>query len=93
MQISSKTKSDIAVINKIEQINSWTVVPNPATNEISLGGIEGVIENIQIIDMTGKTLMELTELTIIDLSAMNSGAYIVRVVVDGKVQQMKFIKD
>jgi len=79
--------------NEIEQPNTWAVSPNPSTNEITLNGLEGVVENVQVLDMTGKSLIELTEFTKIDVSTLNSGTYIVRVIVDGKVQQMKFIKE
>lgn len=79
--------------NEVDQLNTWMVSPNPTTNEISLNGVEGTVDNIQIIDMTGKSLIELTELNVIDVSTLDAGAYFVRILVDGKVQQIKFIKE
>lgn len=71
----------------------WTVAPNPASSAITVHGVDGFVEDIQIISMTGASVYQNTELSIIDISALESGVYLMRLVVDGKVQQTKFVKE
>ncbi|NRA13113.1 MAG: S8 family serine peptidase, partial [Crocinitomicaceae bacterium] len=72
---------------------SLTVFPNPTSSEISIKGMEGSVENVQIIDMTGESVYSSDELTTINVTELNSGAYFIRLIVDGKVQQVKFVKE
>jgi subtilisin family serine protease len=78
---------------EIELESSLTVFPNPTSSEISINGIEGIVEDVQIIDMNGKSIYASDQLTTINVSQLNSGTYFVRLVVDGKVQQVKFVKE
>ncbi|MCR9171637.1 MAG: S8 family peptidase [bacterium] len=84
---------DIVGENELEMEYNWTVAPNPASNTITVNGLEGTVENVQIISMTGASVYQNTELSIIDVSTLESGVYILRLVVDGKVQQTKFVKE
>ncbi|GAB5417126.1 MAG: hypothetical protein Crog4KO_19920 [Crocinitomicaceae bacterium] len=84
---------DIVGQNELELDYNWNVVPNPAPTSININGIEGSVEDIQIISMTGTSVYQSSELTTIDVSSFKSGVYIIRLVVDGKVQQMKFVKE
>ena len=78
---------------EIELESSFTVFPNPTTSEISINGIAGTVEDVQIIDMNGKSLYASDQSKTINVSELNSGTYFVRLIVDGKVQQVKFMKE
>lgn len=83
---------DLVGQNELELDYHWTVAPNPAATTISINGVEGALEDLQIISMTGASVYQTTELTAIDVSNLESGVYIIRMVVDGRVQQKKFVK-
>lgn len=78
---------------EIELESSFTVFPNPTTSEISINGIAGTVKDVQIIDMNGKSLYASDQSKTINVSELNSGTYFVRLIVDGKVQQVKFMKE
>lgn len=79
--------------NEQEIDYNWTVSPNPASNTISVKGIVGTVADVQIISMLGASVFQGSEVSAIDVSALESGAYILRLVVDGKVQQTKFVRE
>ncbi|XOV66277.1 MAG: S8 family peptidase [Fluviicola sp.] len=79
--------------NELEIDYHWTVAPNPTSSSIAVKDVEGNVENIQIISMTGASVYQGHELSSIDVSTLESGVYVLRLVVDGKVQQAKFIKE
>ncbi|MCH2225587.1 MAG: T9SS type A sorting domain-containing protein, partial [Crocinitomicaceae bacterium] len=63
-------------------INDWSIFPNPATNSaiIEIQG-NGTIEMLEVIDLTGRTLLTRNNLgssTVLDLDSLNNGAYIIR---------------
>jgi hypothetical protein len=78
--------------NEIEQNLTWVVAPNPASDVITVNGIEGNVEDVKVIDVLGGIVFESSELTPIDVTCLNTGTYFVRLIVNGKVQQQKFIK-
>ncbi len=87
------TALDIVGQNELELQYNWTVAPNPAATTININGIAGSVEDVQIISMTGASVYQASELSSIDVSDFDSGVYIIRLVVDGKVQQTKFVKE
>lgn len=84
---------DIVGQNELEIENTWTVAPNPASASITINGVKGTVEDVQIISMTGASVYRNTALSTIDVSMLESGVYIIRLVVDGRVQQTKFVKE
>ena len=79
--------------NELEIDYNWVVAPNPASTTISVNGVEGSVEDVQIVSMMGASVYQSTELLTIDISTLEPGVYILRLIVDGKVQQKKFVKE
>ena len=74
-------------------IKAVKLYPNPAADLIRLSNIEVV--NVQVTDLTGKTLMSLTNVndqTDINVSNLNSGVYFVTVKGENVNETIKFIK-
>jgi len=84
---------DLVGQNELEIDYNWIVTPNPAANTISISGVDGTVEDVQIISMTGASVYQASALSAIDVSMLESGIYIIRLIVDGKVQQTKFVKE
>jgi subtilisin family serine protease len=84
---------DIVGQNELEQTYNWTVSPNPASTSITVNDVQGTVEDLQIISMNGASVYQSSELTTVDVSNLESGVYMIRLVVDGKVQQVKFVKE
>lgn len=78
---------------EIELDNSFVVYPNPSSTVITIKGISTIVGDLRIIDLGGKVVYNSAELTTIDVSTLNSGTYLVRIVADGKVAQTKFVKE
>jgi len=75
--------------------NEIIIYPNPATDLISIQGIEvGAI--VTIYAMSGQKVMELksdSEITQINLSDLEAGIYTVAIITDGKITSQKMIKN
>jgi len=70
----------------------WQISPNPSSDVISLNGDLSGIEAIQIINLKGE-IMNTTESCVnIPIHFLESGAYFIRIIRDGKIEQSKFIK-
>lgn len=81
-------------LTEINEVVNWTVYPNPSSNVIQIQGIENIAEvhEIEVIDMTGKVQkLELIKGEA-NISDLNAGNYILRLVINGKVKQTKIIK-
>ncbi|MDB0063116.1 S8 family peptidase, partial [Crocinitomicaceae bacterium] len=77
-----------------EMEKSWMIYPNPSADLIQIDGVEG-IENVQevyIIDATGKVSTLEMNSGGIAISNLPTGNYIVRFLANGKVLQSKFVK-
>ncbi|MFT5859852.1 MAG: minor extracellular serine protease Vpr [Flavobacteriaceae bacterium] len=79
-------------LNESLQSVSWTLFPNPAVNVLSISEIEGVITSIQIIDQSGRLVLQPADLELIDISSLETGSYLFRIVNNGKVEQKPFVK-
>lgn len=78
--------------NELNQELSWNVYPNPAHNVLHVYSLTGKIGAIQIIDQLGRIIMTTEKNDQIDISFLNSGVYLFRVVRNGKVEQLRFVK-
>ncbi len=78
--------------NELNQELSWNVYPNPAHNVLHVNSLTGKIGAIQIIDQLGRIIMTPEKNDQIDISFLNSGVYIFRIVRNGKVEQLRFVK-
>jgi M6 family metalloprotease-like protein len=84
-------------INHNKQTNKFTVYPNPANNELRISSSEFRVDIIEIFDVYGGKLFSLTASrlpqTVVDISSLSSGIYIVRII-DGKDSYtQRFVKE
>jgi len=71
---------------------SASIVPNPASDRFSIKTAKN-IETVEIFDLLGKKVLSETEKSQdIDVSALHSGIYIVKVKTDGGTNSVKLIK-
>lgn len=70
----------------------WTIYPNPTNEEISLNGVEGSVQSIEVLDLFGNIVIVTSASNKINVGALSNGTYFVKVIRDGKVEQKKFIK-
>ncbi len=83
-------------ITGVEEINlfSTSIYPNPANNVVNISAENGTIENIQIIDLSGRTVIVTNSSTmneIINVSELNTGVYFVKVSINGNVETHRLI--
>ena len=71
----------------------WNVYPNPASDVINVGGeLADQCDDIMIFDMTGRMLQHTYDADNIDVSNLNNGLYILRVITDdGRCFTEKFL--
>lgn len=74
--------------------NSFTVVPNPATERVVLNGLEDNSQ-VELLDVNGKLVLRGTykDNDVIDLSFLSKGLYFVRVTDANSVSVQKIIKN
>jgi hypothetical protein len=76
--------------------SNFKVYPNPTKNEWNFTNLNDTIENIQILDVLGKTIINLTQKSnsiIFNASELNDGIYFARVTADNSVSTIKLIKN
>lgn len=83
---------DMIGINEIEKEYNWSVFPNPASDNVSLSGDLTGVKDIQIVDVNGRTSLEVSNTTQVNISSLDSGTYFIRMIRNNKVEQQKFIK-
>lgn len=69
----------------------WSVYPNPASEVLTIKGLETDVKAIQIINLNGQVIKELQFATQISVSDLSSGVYILRLINNNHVEQRKFI--
>jgi hypothetical protein len=77
--------------------SSVSISPNPVNEVLQLNGIVGEIKSHQLFDMTGRAAAPLTlekknDVYQASVEHLNQGVYVLRVVQENKVVQIKFIK-
>jgi len=81
-------------IDEIEETPQFIIFPNPATTELTINNGQLTINNVEIIDIAGKTLTanhyKLT--TTIDVSSLASGIYILKIATEKGIFTQKFVK-
>lgn len=78
------------------QTNDFTVSPNPTTGKINLEFADNNIKQIRISDLTGKTIIEKSEIQqsqTIDLSSFESGIYIINIKTDKEIFTARIVKE
>lgn len=78
------------------QSNNLIIFPNPTSGKINFKFAYNSIQQIKIIDLTGKTIIEKTEIQqneTIDLSQFKAGIYIINIQTDKEIITRKIIKN
>lgn len=88
---TASREEDLITVNKI------SVFPNPVTNSVNvrIPGIQGMAD-IKVFDIYGKLLMQRSSgqvNTQLDVSALPSGVYMVRVMNNDKESTLKVVKE
>jgi hypothetical protein len=67
-------------INEVNLTNKITVYPNPASNTLTIKTINNLtIQQLQLLDITGKVIAQFNNQTEIDVSAMANGMYLLQI--------------
>ena len=86
---------DPYLITNDYQTNDFTIFPNPTSGKIMLDFTDNNIKQIWIYDLTGKTLVEKSDIQqneIIDLSGFESGVYIINIKTDKEIFITRIVK-
>jgi len=70
----------------------WSVYPNPVMNELHFTIVEELPKTIEIFDITGNYFEKPIINGKVYVSDLPAGQYFIKILIDGKVQQDKFIK-
>ncbi len=70
----------------------FSVYPNPATERLNISCNEAVRE-INVIDVTGRTVMTLGATNSVNVSSLATGVYMVRVATENGIGMQKFVKE
>lgn len=62
-----------SLVSKIE------IYPNPVTNELNISGLDGQVSRLEIMDMTGRILLEAFDTNKLDVSKLSRGSYLIRI--------------
>jgi hypothetical protein len=81
-------------LNENSAVDTWSVYPNPAKEILHISGIENLEKDheVQVIDVTGKIQNAILTNGELNLNGFATGSYLLRLVVDGKVKQIRFVK-
>ena len=80
---------------KEKPVSGISIYPNPATKEIQLSHSQGVVNNVQIIDINGKIVLTINrpiDKKPIDISTLKDGVYFISVNTDKGIEVKKLIK-
>jgi len=76
---------------EIDKPLTWSIYPNPSSSFISIGGINGVVQSIQLFNLAGELVGNAEDPNQISIQHLPSGTYILRLIIDDHVEQAKFI--
>ena len=78
------------------QQNGILIYPNPTNGILNFDFTDNNVQQIKISDLTGKTIIEKTEINqneMIDLSSFESGIYIIKIQTDNEIFTTKIVKE
>jgi len=84
-----------ASINENTINNLFEVYPNPATSILNIHNIENsIITNIQIIDVSGKLVLSVANITssTLNIDALENGVYVIKIKTEDGIATKRFIK-
>jgi hypothetical protein len=76
------------------ELNAFTIYPNPASEVLNLKGDEAIISSLEVVDLSGKVLSVQTQsFQSIDVSSLAAGSYFIRIHTADMMRTLKFIKE
>ncbi len=89
----------LLTISKPISLNEIKIYPNPTSGKLTIDNGQLIIKNIEITDITGKTILSSSNSQIkqfsnleIDLSGLNNGIYFISIQTDNEIFTSKIIK-
>lgn len=79
-------------LTEVKDQFSWSIYPNPAMNEIKISSFNEAYQSIEIVDLFGKIICKTLNNYKVNISDLQSGTYWLRLTINGKIEQQKFIK-
>jgi subtilisin family serine protease len=76
----------------IDKELSWSISPNPTSDQLTVSGDAAFPSEVQIVSLDGKVVTRYVDNGIIDVRDLSPGSYWVRVVRDERVEQLSFIR-
>jgi len=77
-------------------LSTIKIHPNPANNELFIESPDFAIEHLEIVDVTGKQLQDITlqpaHQANLNISTLSNGVYIINATYNGVVYRSRFIK-
>mgnify|MGYP002622083481 CR=1 FL=1 len=92
LNVTTNGDGSFVDIESVEPTVEFNVYPNPATERLNISCGEAVRE-VSLIDMAGRTVMTTGCVNSIDVSALASGVYVVRVATENGIGMQKFVKE
>ena len=76
-----------------ELISEVELYPNPLSDQLTIAGNQLTINQIKIIDVTGKMIITINQHTrVVNVADLSSGIYFIRVITDERIVTKKFVK-
>jgi hypothetical protein len=79
-------------IEDIDKELTWSISPNPATDQLVITGETIFPDEVQIISLDGRIIDRCVHNGVLDVSDLGSGKYWVRIVRGERVEQLSFIR-
>lgn len=81
----------VGIKEHVQEI-TWSLFPNPANDQISINGLSGDETDFSIVDFKGSEIQVELNNNTVDVRDLNAGVYFFRVIKNGQVEQVKFVK-
>jgi len=85
------TPIDPSASTKENDIAGLNIFPNPAHDVLNIASDNQADKNIQLFDMTGKKVLDVTTVSQISVSGLNAGIYVAKITEAGKMATRKVV--
>ena len=83
-------------INTISE-NGIEIYPNPATNKLTISNVQLTIKKIEVLDITGKVVKQLTikqsNILTIEIKDLKQGVYFIKLTTINSANVLRFVKE
>lgn len=80
---------------ELNESPTFTMAPNPATDELNISGVEGPIKQLTVFDSSGRLIIQemgTSSTGRLDVSALDSGVFILEIETEKGVARKEFVK-